>query len=414
LSTKLQCQPEPSKMSDNNSAFIISNRPAGELPTVLKQAVEESGLVSMVYRAEQVLSFGREIDQVAVVILIPGNIAGDDGLDNKLIRQLIDKLKNSIGNVLVWTDKPGIKLPRDLRDAGVLSLAACDESVEMIKGRIATLLDTRKRMCELRSEIAQLNSVGQPLNSHFTQVNEEMQLAARLQRDFLPRVMPQLPELRFATIYRPVSWVSGDIYDVMRLDEEHVGFYLADAVGHGMPAALLTIFIKRAMVTKHIEGHSYTLIEPGKVLGQLNRDMVEQALSDNQFATCCYGIINVKTLQLRIANAGHPPPMRLDRDGQTEELNIKGSLLGVFAEMEYQTKVFQLQHGDKLLTYSDGVELAFVNDGHDKPLRFRREFSNLANENAETICHKLVEIIDREVGSLHPRDDVTIVGIDIL
>jgi serine phosphatase RsbU (regulator of sigma subunit) len=106
--------------------------------------------------------------------------------------------------------------------------------------------------------------------------------------------------------------------------------------------------------------------------------------------------------------------MRLDRDGQTQELDIKGSLLGVFAEMEYQTKVFQLQHGDKLLTYSDGVELAFVNEGSDKPLRFRREFSNLANENAETICHKLVEIIDREEGSLHPRDDVTIVGIDIL
>ena len=145
-------------------------------------------------------------------------------------------------------------------------------------------------------------------------------LASRLQRDFLPRNLPEIPGFKFATIYRPATWVSGDIYDIMRLDEEHVGFYVADAVGHGMPAALLTMFIKRALVTKRIRGNEYCLIEPGMALAQLNTDMVSQDLSNFQFATCCYGILNTKTLRLRVANAGHPPPMLINGDAQTSEL----------------------------------------------------------------------------------------------
>ena len=62
--------------------------------------------------------------------------------------------------------------------------------------------------------------------------------------------------------------------------------------------------------------------------------------------------------------------------------------------------------------YSDGVELAFVDEGPDKPLRFRKEFGNLAELDIRTMCDKLVEIINREEGSLHPRDDVTIIGLD--
>ena len=72
-----------------------------------------------------------------------------------------------------------------------------------------------------------------------------------------------------------------------------------------------------------------------------------------------------------------------------------------------------MHRGDKLLIYSDGVELAFVSEGPDKPLRFRKEFGDLANCDVETMTQKLVDIINQEEGSLHPRDDVTIVGIEL-
>jgi len=238
-------------------------------------------------------------------------------------------------------------------------------------------------------------------------------LAARLQRDFLPQNMPAVNGIHFATVFRPASWVSGDVYDIMRLDEDHLGFYVADAVGHGVPAALLTMFIKRALVTKRIEGNKYLLIEPGEALTQLNSDMVGQELSNFQFATCCYCLLNTRTLEIRYASGGHPSPILIDNQGRTRELTGAGPLLGVFADQVFETKTAQLTQGDKLLLYSDGVELAFVNDGPDKPLRFRQEFGNLADDDIQTMCDKLMHIIDREEGSLHPKDDVTIVGLHV-
>ena len=63
----------------------------------------------------------------------------------------------------------------------------------------------------------------------------------------------------------PTAWVSGDIYDITRLDEEHVGFYVADVVGHGIPAALLTIFLKQAMIMRETVGGSYKIYSPSDV-----------------------------------------------------------------------------------------------------------------------------------------------------
>jgi serine phosphatase RsbU (regulator of sigma subunit) len=287
-----------------------------------------------------------------------------------------------------------------------------DESCETLQGRLATLFDLQPTIQGLLEEMERLRLVSQPLGEHFNQVGEEMRLASRLQRDFLPRELPQIEGLRFATIFRPATWVSGDIYDVMRLDEEHIGFYLADAVGHGMPAALLTMFIKHALVMKRVEGNSYTLIEPGAALEQLNGDMVQQELNNFQFATCCYGLLNTRSRQLRVANAGHPPPLVINRAGQMKEVDITGSLLGVFPELTYETKTVQLHPGDKLVLYSDGVEHAFESNGPDEPLRFRQECDDLGNRDIQTMCEKLVEIINHQEGSLHPRDDVTIVGIE--
>jgi sigma-B regulation protein RsbU (phosphoserine phosphatase) len=181
-----------------------------------------------------------------------------------------------------------------------------------------------------------------------------------------------------------------------------------------MPAALLTMFIKRALVTKVIEENSYRLIEPGVALARLNEDMVAQEMSNFQFATCCYGLLNTRTLELRLASAGHPAPMRITPDGQMQEVPVAGPLLGVFADKEFKTSVTRLNPGEKLLLYSDGVEVAFVNEGPDKPLRFREEFGNLADYNIQTICTRLLDMINREEGSLHPRDDVTILGIEVL
>ncbi len=92
-----------------------------------------------------------------------------------------------------------------------------------------------------------------------------------------------------------------------RIDEDHVGFYIADAVGHGMPAALLTIFIKRTLQTKETTKNGYRIIPPDEALAHLNNELVKQQLSLCQFVTMVYAILNTKTLELQWARAGTPP-----------------------------------------------------------------------------------------------------------
>jgi len=395
-------------MARKSQVLII--HPDKGVPQSLEKALKELDLDSSICLPEQAADKLGVLKQLDAVVLVYQKITD---LDDDITKKLLQKLHRLSINTLILAEHASKDRSANPELPEGLLLVGPDESADMLKGRLSTLIDLKPILDQMSVELNAIRMTTQPLNNYFSQVDEEMRLASRLQRDFLPRELPQLPGLRFSTVYRPATWVSGDIYDIMRLDEEHVGFYIADAVGHGMPAALLTMFIKRALVTKRISGNQYTIVEPGEALSHLNDDMVGQNLSNFQFATCCYGILNFKTLRLRIANAGHPMPMRIDRDSRNQELPVTGSLLGIFEHQQYQTEVFQLHPGEKLLLYSDGVEVAFVNEGPDKPLRFRKEFGDLSHYDIQKMCDKLVEIINKEEGSLHPRDDLTIVGLEL-
>ncbi|MBN1766037.1 MAG: serine/threonine-protein phosphatase [Sedimentisphaerales bacterium] len=397
-------------MSQKNKLLIINN--GQTVPTQLQSALDDLRLKSRICQPAQALEeLKTNQSHLSTVILA---LEKHNNLESDLLKDLTEKIHSLCLNILILSDENIGHIKLDQLNGGDIYQARYDESAEMLKGRLAMLIEMQPRLRELHSELDMLRSFKDPLSNHFTKVDEEMRLAARLQRDFLPSQMPQVNNIRFATVYRPATWVSGDIYDVMRLDEHHVGFYVSDVVGHGMPAALLTMFIKQALITKRINGHDYTIIEPGEVLAQLNTEFYEQGLSDFQFATCCYGLIDTRSLKLRFANAGHPYPIHIDKDGRMRELEAVGSLLGIFDEQHYPMQTYQLNPGDKLLLYSDGMELAFANEGPDEPLRFRQEFEHLAHLDVEILCDKMVTMIEQEEGSLHPRDDVTIVGIQVV
>jgi hypothetical protein len=185
---------------------------------------------------------------------------------------------------------------------------------------------------------------------------EQLRLAGLVQQDFLPAQLPNSDEVRWATLFLPAEWVSGDIYNIVRLDEQHIGFYVADVVGHGIPAALLTIFVKQALVMRETIESNYRIFPPAEVMNNLNARMAAQKLSGYQFATCCYCLLNLKTLHLTYARAGHPYPVLVRPREEPLQLEIRGSLLGVFEQSEYGQQTIQLQRGDKFLLYSDGAD----------------------------------------------------------
>ena len=291
-----------------------------------------------------------------------------------------------------------------------------DVTAAELHGRLATIERYHATVKQLERELTNLERIGKRLNEHFAEVDQEMRLASRLQRDFLPQLGSPMNGVQFAAVYRPALWVSGDLYDVFRVDEEHIGFYIADAVGHGMAASLLTMFIKRTVVAKKIFGDRYEIVSPSEAIANLNEALTQQGLPNCQFVTAWYGLLNTRTLKLTYARGGHPHPMLFGYDSTTSELKCSGGLLGLFAGEEFPAAEVQLHPGDKLLLFTDGVELAFDADERGEPdvRAYRSLFTELSSLTMPEIVARIEARLDDSSGSLSPRDDVTILGLQIL
>jgi sigma-B regulation protein RsbU (phosphoserine phosphatase) len=276
------------------------------------------------------------------------------------------------------------------------------------------LASLQKEIDSLHDEVSSLRQRDETLKYYMHRLDEEMRLAARLQRDFLPKYLPQIGPVHFQTLFRPAGYVSGDLYDVMRLDETHVGFYIADAVGHGMPAALLTMFMKNALVTKQITADGYHLLAPGKTMARLNESLVSQNLSYATFATAIYGVIDTQSLRVTFARGGHPNPIVLRADGGMQCLQTDGSLLGIFPDELFPEATVQLAPGDRLFLFTDGVEVAFSDDPEQADsARWREELWLRRTLTTEQLLADLTTQLDRVTGSITPKDDLTMIVIDV-
>jgi sigma-B regulation protein RsbU (phosphoserine phosphatase) len=279
----------------------------------------------------------------------------------------------------------------------------------------AQLQAMRNEVAVLNVELAALQQQEHDRRDHFHQIDEELRLAARLQQDFLPKSLPSVGRVDFHALFRPAGYVSGDFYDVIRLDENHVGFYIADAVGHGVPAALLTMFIKHALCTKVIAGDSYRLLQPAETLSRLNQKLIEQGLSAATFATAVYGTINVHTLSGTFARAGHPHPLLLRAGGEIESLETEGGLLGIFAGETFQERSFTLATGDKLLLCTDGADVALGDEEVNVATGMQR-WQDAVNATRRLPAAALVQYfaaqLDAARGTADAKDDLTMLVLE--
>jgi sigma-B regulation protein RsbU (phosphoserine phosphatase) len=347
----------------------------------------------------------------AVIVPAPAPVKGE-GTAATEYRNLIRAIDAQRIAAVLIADGP--RAP-SVRDGTLIDVVDRQVTREELRGRLATVRRYHAVVRSMEQELESLQRISKRINQHFNQVDQEMRLAGRLQRDFLPRKIGQIGPVRFAPLFRPVSWVSGDIYDIFRVDEHHVGFYIADAVGHGMAASLLTMFIKHAVLPKKIGREGYRILDPGETLANLNEALSRQELPNCQFVTACYCLLNTRTLELRFARGGHPYPLLITRDGMVTELKSQGGLMGLFKGTTFPTTCVQMEPGEKLILYTDGMEVSFVpreDEIHSRE-HYRRVFEELAREPIEEIVRRVEAQLDDETGSLDPKDDVTIVGLQI-
>jgi serine phosphatase RsbU (regulator of sigma subunit) len=162
--------------------------------------------------------------------------------------------------------------------------------------------------------------------------------------------MPLLEGWQIAPYYQPAREVGGDFYDIFELEDGRVGVVEGDVTGKGMPAALVasaTSSMLRAVA------QAFGSSSVGEVLSQVNDTLVAR-IPPNLFVTCFYTILEPNSARLSYANAGHDLPYLL-RGGEAEELRAKGMPLGLMPGMEYQEKQIELDYGQGVLFYSDGL-----------------------------------------------------------
>jgi sigma-B regulation protein RsbU (phosphoserine phosphatase) len=273
----------------------------------------------------------------------------------KFCRRLRMQLADSFIPILYLTGEGQSTSRLDSLEAGVDAYLQRPFAPRELLAQVQAFLRIKELHHRLLEKTAEVNLINKRLEAAHKKVDQELELARRIQQSFLPQSMPEVPRARLAVLYLPCGRVGGDFYDAFRLDENHFGFYVADAMGHGVPASLLTIFLKRGVRAKEIIGKEYRLVPPNEVLQRLNRDLVDQSLADNPFITMVYALFNPRDRRLRYARAGHPYPLYIPANGEPELWKCEGSLLGI-VETEYELQERILGPGDKVLFYTDGLD----------------------------------------------------------
>jgi serine phosphatase RsbU (regulator of sigma subunit) len=236
-------------------------------------------------------------------------------------------------------------------------------------------------------------------------IEQDLQVARRIQQSLLPEAIPELEGWRIAAYYRPAREVGGDFYDFLELEDGRPGLVVGDATGHGMPAAFV-MATTRGMLRAVVQ----SLEPPGDVLARVNEALVAD-IPPSTFVTCFYGVLDPKDGHLSYANAGHNLPCRR-HDGQAEELRARGMPLGLMPGMPYEEKETILASGDSTLFYSDGLV-----EAHN-PQRGMFGFPRLRRQAAEHDAEEgsLVDVLIDELRSFNEvgweqEDDITLVTL---
>ncbi len=381
----------------------------GEMPANVSAAVEGGWDIATCAHSGAVT---RQLDQAEIVLIAPP----DEGqFGARQLSELLDRVDQTgaVAVVLAPEGPAGENLLA--RRRGQFIVVDADANPSEISARIESAAALQPVIRHLRSDLAAVRGFGERVAGNIEELDEEMRLAARLQREFLPSPLPAVGPVRFATMFRPVGWVSGDIYDVFRLDETHIGFYVADVVGHGLPAALLTMFVKKSLQTKHISANRYEIIPPHEALERLNDDIYRQNLSSCPFCTAVYGIIDTETLLLRYACGGHPSPLLFDTASAVERLKAAGPLMGVFGNETFDEREIRLNRGHRLVIFSDGAEDMLhsgLSVSGESPLV--SALQNLRHLPAEEMVLQLSAHIDEHRSPDRREDDVTVLVMDIV
>jgi CheY-like chemotaxis protein len=335
------------------------------------------------FEAQEVLRQHPEIAVVLTDIVMPRM----DGLE--LLRWGRDALPDAMWIVLSGLDTfdsavAAIRL-------GAFDFVPKSSRTEPLEVSIRNALDRRLLHRALERKVRELEETSELLR-------RDLERAEVIQRALLPRSPPPMEGYCIQAVYRPGRHVGGDLYDVIRLDERHLIFYLADATGHGVTSAMLSVLFKQRLVlTDPATGR---VLPPAAVLAAVNRSLCQAHAAPGLFLTVVLGLLDTSDATLTLASGGHPPVLHVRQGGETRLIRRTGPALGLAPDAQFTQEHVQVAAGDRILLYTDGLIAS--------PLELARAEEVLTQPHCGT--QDIMAHLDQREAM--DRDDVTFLLID--
>jgi sigma-B regulation protein RsbU (phosphoserine phosphatase) len=209
-------------------------------------------------------------------------------------------------------------------------------------------------------------------------------------------------------MFRPVAHLGGDLYDFIRFDDKRLAIVVGDVAGKGAPAALYAALCSGIIRTRATRKYL-----PGQMLELVNKSLYSRPI-ESQYCALTYAIYDPQTRKISLANSGLPYPLLL-RSGTPKFLELAGVPVGLFPDTQYQELELELQAGDILAFYSDGIVEARNEANEDFGLRrFAEVVRANSSQTSEAIVTAVHAAVDEFVGRIPLHDDRTLIVIRML
>lgn len=273
------------------------------------------------------------------------------------------------------------------------------------KGETGFTEDDRRLLAIIATQSAQIieNARLYEEERAFLRMREEMRLAGEIQQKLLPDEAPQVEGYELAGRSIPAQSIGGDYFDFLVLGSQRIGTCVADVSGKGLPAALLMANVQAAL---RANAHMYS--DAAECLTALNR-LLYRSMRRGSFVTLVYGILDPRAHTIDLANAGHNRPLVCRADGAVERIDTAGFLAGVLAEVDLPSASVELERGDLLFLYSDGVSEAMNAEREEfGEARLIDALSRARGEGAAEIVEEVIKAVGSHVADADAHDDVTL------
>ncbi len=275
------------------------------------------------------------------------------------------------------------------------------------------------RIVELQRDLAARNAELRTANAR---MSEDLAAAAEIQHSLLPIELPRFTTVEFAWRLRPRTELAGDVLNVFPLDAGHAGFYLLDVSGHGVPAALMAVTLSRTLVADpnqstvlmrkdHVDSRP-RLAPPAEVARRLN-DRFAKRSTRGQFFTLFYGVLDLRTLELRYVSAGHPGAVLVRGGDAPGLLDATGPPIGVAPSVRYVERSITLKPRERLYVYSDGLSEARNPEGANFGVeQLARTLDDDRAIPLDETLERLTNSVDEWTGKPGFEDDVSCLALE--